>query len=274
MDSEHRPFQPLDDRLAGKPVDETLFEGTPKHLEYPLREWVSNILDSDESLPTVVATRLRVSVQRNEYPQAALMRELDERLHILADAILQLADLGVMDSIVLDQILEHASSAYRIDDSGRRLIYRVNESAEKSFKLSAGSATAEAEKHLRSAWEKAYGLSPDPTGAYREAVRAVETVVCPIVLPTADMATLGTVLAHLRDAPNKWNLVFVEKSGSPSSAEAVRMVMNCLWTGQISRHGGGKNSREQTQQEAEAAVHTASFIVQMFTANWIKRVGT
>ena len=47
-------------------------------------------------------------------------------------------------------------------------------------------------------------------------------------------------------------------------------MLDLLWKGQ-SRHGGNPNSRQQTQAEAEAAVHMAAALTQWLTAGVLHR---
>ena len=117
--------------------------------------------------------------------------------------------------------------------------------------------------------DQTYGLHPDPTSAYRQAVRAVEQVACPLVLPNED-ATLGKVISHLRQGDHKWRFVLVARDGA-DSVEPLVAMLDRLWTGQVSRHGGGKNSRDQTQAEAETAVHLAAALVQMLSTGALTR---
>jgi hypothetical protein len=51
--------------------------------------------------------------------------------------------------------------------------------------------------YLATAWNRAYGRNPDPSGAYRDAIRAVEASAKPIILPADPVATLGKMIAAL-----------------------------------------------------------------------------
>jgi hypothetical protein len=45
--------------------------------------------------------------------------------------------------------------------------------------------------------------------AYKEAVRAAEAAICPVIIPNAKLGTLGLAIAALRDAPpGKFTSVF------------------------------------------------------------------
>lgn len=124
---------------------------------------------------------------------------------------------------------------------------------------------------LADAWRQTYGRPTDPTTAYRQAVRAIEQVACPLVLPNNPKATLGNVRDHLRDAPHKWTFTLVDKDDA-GTVDPVVTMFDRLWTGQVSRHGGGRTSREQTQTEAEAAVHLAVVLIQWLTIGALRRL--
>lgn len=123
---------------------------------------------------------------------------------------------------------------------------------------------------LEQAWNLTYGLHPDPTTAYSRAVKAVEEVACPLVLPNNPKPTLGTVIANLRQTSAKWRFVLVDKDGHDAVEPLIDMVGR-LWTGQVSRHGGGNNSRESTQAEAEAAVHLAFYLLHLLSTGALTR---
>src|SRR5439155_4689791 len=90
------------------------------------------------------------------------------------------------------------------------------------------SSSGRAGAHLATAWREAYGRDPDPTAAYREAVRGVEAAAKPVVLPNNDAATLGTMIAAMRDAPGKWKTVFTTPP-AVDGVGVVRGLMELLW---------------------------------------------
>ena len=55
-------------------------------------------------------------------------------------------------------------------------------------------------QHLRDAWQKAWGRSPDASAAYTNAVRAVEAAYAPIVSPKNGQATLGSIIGYQEQA--------------------------------------------------------------------------
>jgi hypothetical protein len=58
-------------------------------------------------------------------------------------------------------------------------------------------------------------IACDPTHAYREAVRAVEAAVIPVVSSKNKIATLGAVIRGMKDAPQKSTVVFQPAHGDP-----------------------------------------------------------
>ncbi len=44
------PFQPLAERLAGLPRDETLHDDVPEWLDHPLRDWLNAVLSRERQI--------------------------------------------------------------------------------------------------------------------------------------------------------------------------------------------------------------------------------
>lgn len=272
-----RPFQRLDDRLAGKPLDEVLLPGVPEHLVAPLRGWLADVLyhGGDEDLAQAVVVALRLKHKSGYHYVSTLTGARDEDLLTVVDAVLHFVPeyYGLEEFLYskLERLLLLGNSAYKLTDRRDGLAFRVDPTAEAAFRQAVQATNPTAADLLRAAWHHAYKPNPDPTTAYREAVRAVEEVACPLILPNAAKPTLGSVIAHLRDAPEKWETVLVDRDGTPGDPTPVRELLDRLWTGQVSRHGGGKTSREQDQAEAEAAVHVAVLAVQWLTSGVLRR---
>lgn len=168
----------------------------------------------------------------------------------------------------LEELLVDAGSVYSVSWTlPICLVRRVDPTVHEAVELAISVAPPTAAQMLRSAWRATYGRHPDPNTAYREAVRAVEEVACPLIVPNG---TLGTATAHLRDAGHKWTFVLVDRVGNGTVAPLAAM-MERLWQGQQSRHGGGDQNRDQTQAEAEAAVQLATTLVHLLSTNTLTR---
>lgn len=118
--------------------------------------------------------------------------------------------------------------------------------------------------HLSAAWSKLMGRNPDPSGAYREAVRAVEAVAKSVVLPNNDRATLGQMIAAMRDRPEKWSTTL-------GTIGDVRAQMEAVWTGQLDRHGTDDESvpLNVSPKEADAAFSTCLTLVRLFAGGHV-----
>jgi len=283
-----RPFQLLVDRLAGLPIDEALHDGVPEWLGQPLRDWLQTVFTDEgangsERLASRALMRLRWT---KENPRQAYFSRLvlspQAELLTVVDAVVQLhpawdQGMGIPVSLFrtklerLEEILTDAGSLYRLDFNGRCLVRRVDATVQAAVDATIVKTTPTAADHLRTAWVAAYGLHPDPDKAYDHAVLAIEDLTCPLVCPRNNRATLGTVLSDLRNQATQWELSIGDTgTGQPADIGSVVQMLDLLWKGQ-SRHAGNPNSRQQTQAEAEAAVHMAAALTQWLTAGVLHR---
>jgi hypothetical protein len=109
--------------------------------------------------------------------------------------------------------LAEAGSAYRLSALLSGLERRVDPTLTAAVAKAANSAGNSAADYLRAAWTAAYDLHPDPSAAYRDAIRAVEAVVLPIALPRDPTPTLGKAIKHLKDTSNRWKTAIQDKDG-------------------------------------------------------------
>src|SRR5438552_18019028 len=120
----------------------------------------------------------------------------------------------------------------------------------------------DAARHLTSAWNHAFGRSPDPSRAYAEAIKAVEAAAIPVISPNNAKATLGTVIGDLKSAPQKCQLVLTRPSTTGiGSVEVVTHLVSLLWANQTDRHA---QAQPIDQPQAEQAVHIALLLVHTF----------
>jgi hypothetical protein len=183
--------------------------------------------------------------------------EFRHRYEKLADAVEQ-----------LQYFLTRGGSAWQVVDvSGggyalaRRALGPVRESIEEL------PPSSRAREHLTAAWNRLMGRDPDPSTAYREAVKALEAVAKPVILPTARRATLGTMISAMREAPQKWETTL-------GDVEDLRRQMEAVWKGQTDRHGSDDESvpLAVSQEEADFAVHSCVALVCLFAGGHVRRV--
>ncbi|GAA4259820.1 hypothetical protein [Dactylosporangium darangshiense] len=268
-------FQPLADRIGGRPVDTTTYDEVPGWLIEPLRGWIHEAMAGDEVLARRIVMRLRWSHDPfgKGYIFWLTWCNGDQILTVI-DAILQLnTSLWAMVELLrhrpdinrtepvqqLTELLADGSSRYTVDVDRHCLTVLLDPTIAAAADQ-AVAADPTAGDHLRLAFAAAYGLNPDPDKAYDEAVLAVEAVACPLVCPNDSRRTLGTVIRDLRNQASQWALAITDSSGLPASPVRLVEILALLWEGQ-SRHAGSPNSRRQSQAEAEAAVHLAAVLV-------------
>lgn len=97
----------------------------------------------------------------------------------------------------LESILEDAGSAYCVGTDENDSLELQFRQSEEMTALIEGEANqpGRAATHLRTAWSKCFDLNPDPKGACREAVEAVEVAAKPVVTPTDSQPSLGRCAA-------------------------------------------------------------------------------
>jgi hypothetical protein len=173
----------------------------------------------------------------------------------------------------LEELLSQGGSAWTV--VSRAGAYALERRVPAVMMTAASNATTPADTataHLQVAWTKVYGRDPDPSGAYREAVKAVEAAAKPVLLPSDDRATLGKMIARLEQAPAKFAV-----SLTPSDFTAIEGVVGMaklLWKAQRDRHGTDdpEGPVEISQEEAEAALWLAIALVQWFRTGAIREV--
>ena len=166
----------------------------------------------------------------------------------------------------LEDILDWGRSALVVSRHSWRLEFRTPEAV---AQLAGQAVDREPAGHLADAWAAAYGRSPDPAKAYDEAIRAVESVTIPLILPKSNRATLGSVLAHLEGGGGaRWQLAIPGKNGG--DVGPVVSLLSMLWRGHVGRHAGGELSRAHEDREARMAVTAAVMLVEWFATGAIR----
>ncbi|QUR68152.1 hypothetical protein [Mycobacterium spongiae] len=188
---------------------------------------------------------------------------------LLAFVDFLMSDLPVRHAYldILEQILVEAGSGWRVSTragkSGlvKRLPAGVTDATAAIVQRGKGG------KRLAEAWEAAFGINPNPSQAYRLAVKAVEAASAPVVIPKDPDPSMGKVigrmlqggqfrLPHLREEPN-----------GVTSHDVLLYNLKQLWWGQHDRHDGLPESSlpdDVTQDEAESAVLLAVTLVGWF----------
>ena len=226
-----------------------LDEHVKPHLAPHLWQWCRRRLDIDQNRFTRMTLQMRLELGSRPLARLeSLVEEQPDRLLNIAQWFLTEADLplGVIES--LDQMLLDAGSAWTADPSARTLRRRMPPEEEESLHsaLDSGDATA---THLREAWAAAWRREdPSAVESFDSAVKAIETILRPIVIPNDPMPTLGKIIAALRAKPEKWDTRFRHTP----TVEALTAMLDEVWKTQV-RHGKS-DYLENTLEEAQDAV--------------------
>ena len=188
----------------------------------------------------------------------------------VVDYILQYRSIPAEELSALECRLEDGGSAWRATSRGleRRVDATLQNAAESVFETETRPA-----QHLRDAWQKAWGRSPDASAAYTNAVRAVEAAYAPIVSPKNGQATLGSIIADIKNKPSKFE-VRLQEDTPGANVDRLIGVLQMLWKSQLDRHGTADESvpLNVSIDEARDAVALATTLVHLaqqggFSAN-------
>lgn len=133
-------------------------------------------------------------------------------------------------------------------DMPYQLMHRVLPEVEQNYLDCVGRASDAASRCLKEAWRAAYGATPEPMKAWREAVRAVETLLAPVIAPKARLATLGSMKSTLRQGLGKgnWSCTLPVKGSEDSCAKFLELL-------EMLQYEPSRHNAEEEGPSAEAA---------------------
>jgi hypothetical protein len=225
----------------------------------------------NNQLMATVASACRIPIQRTHAiggisDQIFAAIERDESLYLdCVDITLKITSGA--NSATLDSALRFGGSVWGVGADGMGLERRVPESAARAFD-SAKTPGDSAAEELISAWAAAYGRNPDPSDSWDHAIKAVEELLIPLVVPKVAKANLGSVAGEIGANPTKWDFG-LESNAGRTNGETLEGLLRLIWPNP-DRHGGA-SKRAPTQDEAEAAVAVAVLIVNLCRGR-LKRV--
>jgi hypothetical protein len=259
----------------GRASAEALVEGVPSYLQHSLIEWLrtefgwhrtSAAGGVNQAFLQTLATATRIPVKQSheiggisDQIISAIQRDEDLFLDVL-DATLHLKN-GYANVANLTSILDVGASAWTVAADGRSLEKRVDPAASAAYERALTTADA-ASIELQEAWAAAFGRDPNPSDAWDHAIKAVEELLIPLVIPEVAKPNLGGVAGELRASSSKWRLVPSTASSTLDDGKSLEALIRFIWPNP-DRHGGGANRRTPNQDEAERVVHIAVAIVQI-----------
>ena len=184
----------------------------------------------------------------------------------IADYLLASELASEADVAALRGFLRDSGSAWEVDEEGRELTRRAPPEQHEAYQAAIAPGDA-ASRHLQDAWRAAWSHhEPSARDAYDGAVKALESVLKPIVSPTNNRTTLGTIVRDLRKKPAKWDTRF----GGEQTVETLVALLRELWSTQ-DRHGE-EEYRTNTLEEAQDAVMIAIAVVGIVRRGFLFRV--
>lgn len=253
------------------------FNDVPEHLLGPLQHWVKATLDSSDSgVPRSICLRMRIAAASPHEKEFIYALSVSEGIELL-DVVDEILRAGVARNWSIEYLvglLDDAGSAYRVNEDDDGLEERVTPAVRDAVRqtladAAAGPAAGSAADHLATAWQAAYGRSPDPVRAYSESIKAVESAAHAVIQPNNGKATLGTMLGEIRNARHKFSTAIPTPGNDPIAP--VEAMMRALWEGQTGRHGAQNGTVPETLEAARAGVHLAAALVQWFVSGAVIR---
>ncbi len=245
-------------------------DGVPPHLEMQLTEWIEEFLIA--GIRGVHASNVDAVITLLQWPIAvrdegrrfdAVMkyaREDDDRFLDLIDLLCGAAEDYQRDA--LDLLLDRGMSIYRVSASAPfRLEERVTDEARAAL-ADAVSHPDPAAEHIARAWSLVFGRDRDPGAAWNAAVKAIESLLHPIVEPKNDRATLGSMAQVLRNKPESWAFAIAARDGDTSARPFVQALE--LVGYEPGRHG--TDPSRATLEQARVVVLQAVTIVEWLRA--------
>lgn len=299
---------PLRYRFIGSTAAGALHEGVPGHLRAPLLHWLERRISGhqgdpatrshlagrqvhrsgrqDDALALRVANKARIALP-GSIREAGVSRPLGpkEALAVLAEAGSGSFLLDLIDKVLacgphqdgsageLDELLSEGGSAFRVRDDGMGLERRVDPAVTAAVQNALNNSAASG-RHLTLAWQAAYGMKPDPSKAYAEAVKAIEASLIPLVTPDETRATLGTALRKLRTTDSNWELAVLDHDGNPARIGPVTELARLIWEGHRDRHAGTPTATAVTPEAAEFATHAAAMILHCVDHRGLRPAGS
>ncbi|BEP14825.1 hypothetical protein acdb102_31360 [Acidothermaceae bacterium B102] len=264
-------WQPLSRRERRQPL-RGLEEGVPPHLVEPLTSWIRSEFQNNyggiEHADWLrhIASMNRVVLSPGITDAGALgsvlkrcIEDADLCLDFI-DTMLTYRQPGFESGVEQLRVrLLVGGSVYDVGPDGGSLVRRVDPTAALQAHESMQPRDV-ASAELAEAYRKAYGRQADPSDAWDHAIRAVESVLIPIVCPKKARPNLGGVAGDLKSAPQAWKLV-LSNDESIGGVETLEAMLRLIWPNP-DRHQDGSPKRVPSQAEAQAVVHLAITIVQ------------
>ena len=245
--NQHQPFTPVD--------------GVPDFLwQYAMR-WIENAVDDDASIVCGLSIDLRLERAGNyldfqgaNYAVRSCLEETGHNQTAALDVIDWLLNHSYGHADALEFILKSAGHVLRVSPDRSRLVERIEPTLWDEYEQ-VTQPDDQASQCMQEAWALAFGREPNLSDAWGRAIKAIETLLKPIVSPKNDKATIGSMVSALRQSPDKWKCKLPDReyksNGETNVKPAIEVFIDALATigYQPDRHG---SDRPQDVDEATA----------------------
>ena len=241
-------------------------EGVPPHLVAHLIGWIRQALNSrqtgypEERLVALVVVRLEVPVPINsdKHQQVnVLLHEAANDPELLLDCLDLLLNLerGSADRLSMD--LRLGGSVWTVAGDGKSLERRVSDE-ERAATQAVVEPSDVVANEIATAWASAFGVRPDPSDAWDHAIKALEALLIPVVVPNQTNATLGHVVGAIKTDSSRWT-IDLQTNGDLTDGQTLLGLLQLVWANP-DRHANA-NQRTPSLAEAEKIVKVAVLII-------------
>ena len=265
-----KPWTPLSVR-RNQQSEFSLIDNVPQFMRHGIKEWIQQAINGDNRLVTQMALELRIDELSdnidNFYPDDAVIACIqrsgpwdmyDESLAL--DVMDWLLGHGCGHAQSLEHILKSAGHVLRVSPDGSRLVERIEPTLWNEYEQ-VTQLDDQASQYMQEAWALAFGRNPNGSDAWGKAIKAIETLLKPIVSPKNNKATIGSMTSELRQAPGKWECKLPDRiynvNGETNVKPGIEVFIDALATigYQPDRHGS-----DQPQDVDEATARSVLFL--------------
>ena len=270
------PWTPLSVRRNQRD-DFDPIDGVPTFMRHSIHEWIINAIDNaiyDDQQPLVVQIALELRIDElsesidDLYPGNAVITCI-QNSSVWGNTYDESRALDVIDWLLghgcghaqsLEHILKSAGHVLRVSPDGNRLVERIDPALWDEYEQ-VTQLDDQASQYMQEAWALAFGREPNLSDAWGRAIKAIETLLKPIVSPKNKKATIGSMTSELRQAPGKWECELPDRvynvNGEINSKRGIEVFIDTLATigYQPDRHGS-----DQPQDVDEATARSVLFL--------------
>ncbi|MBF1032906.1 MAG: hypothetical protein HXL00_04145 [Candidatus Nanosynbacter sp.] len=169
----------------------------------------------------------------------------------------------------LEHILKSAGHVLRVSPDGSRLVERIDPALWDEYEQ-VTQPDDQASQYMQEAWAPAFGRNPNVGDAWSKAIKAIETLLKPIVSTKNDKATIGSMVSALRQSPDKWKCKLPDReyksNGKINVKPGIEVFIDVLAT------IGYQPDRHDSDQPQETDETTARSILFLATTviGWLR----